>query len=125
MTIQDKSPSENLLDKLKGDNERKNELPHEVEDKDLVDQMENEPENIEGETKSDKFVRLARARHRKAVKTIRLLGNLGNRTNYEYDDEQVHLMFVNLRSELEEAEKKYSSKEEDEDIFDPFAPETH
>ena len=97
--------------------------PHGVNngvDIDLVDAMEAELENIEGETKAEKFVRLARARHRVAVKRIRLLANLGNRNNYEYDDEQVANMFHNLRIELDNAEAAFQSKDDDE-IFDPFA----
>jgi hypothetical protein len=38
--------------------------------------------------KSAKFVELANKRVNKALKDIQLIGNLSNRQNYEYSDEQ-------------------------------------
>ncbi len=92
---------------------------------DLVDQMEDDVdvieadlENIEGETKAEKFLRLAPMRYRKTVKRIRLLSNLAG-PSYEFDGEQVATMFEALRKELAEAEAKFQGA--DETIFDPFA----
>lgn len=76
-------------------------------------------ENIEGETKSEAFERLARARYTKLVKRIRLLGNLGNRNNYEYTDEQIAMLFGHIRVELDDAEARFRSVDDDE-IVDPF-----
>ena len=84
------------------------------------DQTEFELENIEGETKAEAFERLARMRYAKLVKRIRLLGNLGNRNAYDYTDEQVTMMFGHIRVELDEAEARFQSRDDDA-IADPFA----
>ena len=41
------------------------------------------------ETRADKFTRLARQRMNAALKRLRLLENLANKTQYEYSEEQV------------------------------------
>ncbi len=83
------------------------------------EQTELELETVEGETKAERFLRLAGNRYKIAVKRVRLIGNLGNRNAYEYDDEQVKSMFDALRKELDDAEAKFSDA--DEEIFDPFS----
>lgn len=42
-----------------------------------------------GETKADAFTRLAIPRVTIAIDRIRLIGNLANKANYEYTDEQI------------------------------------
>jgi len=50
--------------------------------------------------KRERFVRLAEARTDKALHAIRLLGNLANRSNYEYDDQDVSQIVRALEKEL-------------------------
>ncbi len=43
-----------------------------------------------------KFVELAQARVEKALKTIRLIGNLTNKNNYEYEEADFNKIFTAL-----------------------------
>lgn len=62
------------------------------------------------ETKREKFKRLAELRTNNAIKQIQLIGNLSNKNNYEYTEEDVKKIFKALREEIELAEKKFSGK---------------
>ena len=57
----------------------------------------------------DRFVHLAEARTVKAIKIIRLIGNLSNRNNYSYLDEDVDKVFGILRRELSAAHKRFAN----------------
>jgi hypothetical protein len=57
--------------------------------------------------KRKKFVELAEARVNRAIKDIRLIGNLANRSAYEYGDDDVKLMFRALQKELEAAKSRF------------------
>jgi hypothetical protein len=57
--------------------------------------------------KRKKFVELAEARVNRAIKDIRLIGNLANRSAYEYGDEDVKQMFRALQKELEAAKSRF------------------
>ena len=50
----------------------------------------------DNESKADKFVRLGEYRVNKVIDAIGRLENLFNRTNYEYTQEQVEVMFFRL-----------------------------
>lgn len=56
----------------------------------------------------ERFVSLAEARTDKALKAIRLLGNLSNRTNYEYDDGDVAQIVKALDAEVKSLKVKFS-----------------
>lgn len=45
-----------------------------------------------GETKSQKFERIAERRVNETLRALRLLGNLSDRRNYSYTDAQVELI---------------------------------
>jgi hypothetical protein len=60
------------------------------------------------ETKQEAFVRLANKRVNNAIKAIQLIGNLGNRTNYEYDAKQVAKIVKALQTELDYAKEKFA-----------------
>jgi len=62
------------------------------------------------ETKEEKFRRLAERRTNDAINRIRLLGNLANRNNYEYSNQQVNEMFTAIDKELKQAKKKYEDE---------------
>lgn len=60
-----------------------------------------------GETKSAAFKRLAPNRTNNAIKNIRLLGNLSNKHNYSYTEEDFKRIFTSLENELRLAKSKF------------------
>jgi hypothetical protein len=54
-----------------------------------------------------KFVQLAEARVNKALKDIQLIGNLSNRSNYDYTDEDVDAIFRALGHEIAACKKRF------------------
>jgi hypothetical protein len=56
----------------------------------------------------ERFVHLAESRTKKAIKDIRLIGNLSNRSNYSYTEEDVAKIFKALESELRAARKRFA-----------------
>ncbi len=57
--------------------------------------------------KRSKFVKLAQARVNRAIKDISLIGNLANRSAYEYGDEDVKKIFKALHRELDAAKARF------------------
>ena len=57
--------------------------------------------------KRESFVRLAEGRVNRAVKDIRLIGNLSNRSAYSYSDEDVKKIFSALQREIELARSRF------------------
>ena len=51
--------------------------------------------------KSDKFIELANKRVNKTLKDIQLVGNLANKQNYEYNEQQVKQILKALQHELD------------------------
>lgn len=66
--------------------------------------------------KRGKFVELIEARVNRAVRDIRLIGNLSNRSAYTYTEEDVRKVFRALQKELDSAKARFggegSSKED-------------
>lgn len=60
------------------------------------------------ESKRDKFIRLAETRTNKALEMIRLIGNLANKSVYDYSDKDVQKIFKALETEIEMAKKQYN-----------------
>lgn len=58
--------------------------------------------------KRDKFIGLATARVNRAIKDIRLVGNLSNRSNYEYTEEDAKKIVRALQRELETLKARFS-----------------
>jgi hypothetical protein len=56
-----------------------------------------------------KFVELAEKRVTRAIKDIRLIGNLSNRSNYTYTDEDVRKIMKALKSELDALKARFES----------------
>jgi hypothetical protein len=54
-----------------------------------------------------KFVELANARIARAVKDLRLIGNLSNRRNYEYSDDEAKTLLKVLDVEMETLRNKF------------------
>ena len=59
------------------------------------------------ESKRDKFIRLAETSTNKALEMIRLIGNLSNKTVYDYTDKDVDKIFNALETEIQLAKKHY------------------
>lgn len=57
--------------------------------------------------KRDKFVRIAEARVSRAIKSIQVIGNLGNRSNYDYTEEDVRAIIGALQAEINELKGKF------------------
>lgn len=57
----------------------------------------------------ERFIALAEARTRRAIKDIRLISNLSNRTNYSYESADVAKIFKALEAELKTARQKFET----------------
>jgi hypothetical protein len=55
----------------------------------------------------ENFVRLAEARVVKLLHGLDLLGNLSNKSNYSYDEEDAKKIFHTLRKKLREIEMRF------------------
>lgn len=51
--------------------------------------------------KSVKFIELANKRVNRAIKDIQLVGNLANKTNYDYTEEQARKILKALQQEID------------------------
>lgn len=58
-------------------------------------------------SKTENFIRLAEARTNKIINMIDLLGNLANRSNYNYTESQVELIFNSIEESLRESKSKF------------------
>ncbi|RDD29369.1 hypothetical protein CR161_00845 [Prosthecochloris sp. ZM] len=58
--------------------------------------------------KRKKFVDLAEARVNRAIKDLKLIGNLSNRSSYEFNDDDVKQIFEALQKELNVAKSRFS-----------------
>ena len=57
--------------------------------------------------KAENFVRLEEARTNKIIDMVLLLGNLSNKTNYSYTNEQVEAIFDSIQQALDETKQKF------------------
>jgi len=65
-----------------------------------------------------KFVDLAENRVNKTLNDIRLIGNLSNKSNYSYTDEDVKKIYSALKTALDEMKVKFEIKgSEEKEIF--------
>jgi len=60
--------------------------------------------------KRENFVRLAESRVSRAIDAIRIIGNLSNKSNYDYDSEDVQMIIKTLRAELNKLNEQFESK---------------
>lgn len=58
--------------------------------------------------KRDRFVRLAIKRVNRAIRDIRLIGNLSNRSVYEFGDDDARKIIRALQKELETLKARFS-----------------
>lgn len=66
------------------------------------------------ENKRESFKRLANIRVNNALKDIRLIGNLANKNNYDYPEEDVKKIFMELDGALKVSKAKFSSSRKKE-----------
>ena len=57
----------------------------------------------------EKFVRLANRRVNAAIKAIHLVGNLSNRSNYDFEDEDVDKIFAAMSRELKDCRERFKA----------------
>lgn len=62
------------------------------------------------ETKSERFRRLAEKRTNAAIEHIRVIGNLANRSAYEYTDEDVAQLFKALNEAVRTCRAKFDDR---------------
>jgi len=66
----------------------------------------------------ERFVDLAQKRVNKTVNDIRLIGNLSNKTNYSYTEEDVKKIYSALKTALDEMKVRFEIKaSEEKEIF--------
>ena len=58
----------------------------------------------------EKFVELAEKRVTRALRDIRLIGNLSNRSNYKYTDEDARKIYRALRDAVEEMKGRFDRR---------------
>ncbi len=63
-----------------------------------------------------KFVDLAQKRVRRALNDIRLIGNLSNRSNYSYTDEDARKIYKALSNAINDVKARFERKGQDEKI---------
>jgi hypothetical protein len=61
-----------------------------------------------GETKRDRFKRLAAARTSAVLRKLKVLGNCANSAGYEYTPEEVRRIFGAIESKVKEIRAKFS-----------------
>lgn len=61
------------------------------------------------EDRSQRFKRIATYRTNEVLDKLRLLGNLSNKTNYDYTEEEINKIFLAIESQLKIAKAKFSS----------------
>ena len=61
------------------------------------------------ENKRDKFIRLAESRTNKVLKEIDLIGNLANKSNYDYTPEDTEKIIKALKRSINNLENKFSN----------------
>jgi len=69
---------------------------------------------INEESKREKFVRLAENRVNSTLKEINLIGNLSNKSNYDYTKEDVDKIIKTLKKSISDLELKFTSKNKNE-----------
>lgn len=65
----------------------------------------------------DKFIELAEKRVTKAIKDLRLIGNLSNPTNYSYTEEDVRKIISALQKELKILKQRFESSNSPEEVI--------
>ena len=62
---------------------------------------------MKNETRHDKFKRLAETRTNKVLDMVDLIGNLSNKSSYDYTDEEVIAIFSAIEKAVAESKRKF------------------
>ena len=62
--------------------------------------------------KGAKFIELANKRVNKAIKDIQLVGNLANRQNYDFTDDQAKKIIRALQLEIDQVKQNFQSTDD-------------
>jgi hypothetical protein len=65
---------------------------------------------VTGETKAQRFERIAERRVNETLRALRLLGNLADRRNYEYTDQQVSMILGAIDQEYRALRSRFKSE---------------
>jgi hypothetical protein len=79
---------------------------------------DNDPTPELNETKADAFKRLAKSRVNAALDRIRLIGNLSNRSSYDYTEEQVEKIEAALVHAIAEVKMKFQPGQKNKPTFE-------
>ena len=71
--------------------------------------------DLRKESNSDKFRLLANKRVPKALKALDLVGNLSNRSNYSYTDDEVSKILKAFRDKIKELEGMFAQRTKSQD----------
>lgn len=71
------------------------------------------PEN----KRRERFITLAEKRVTRAIKVVRLIGNLSNRSNYSYTDADVKKIVAALDSEVKGLKQRFDTRTTGEEII--------
>lgn len=69
------------------------------------------------ESKRQKFVELAEKRVSNSIKSISLIGNLANKNNYIYYDDDVRKILKALQDQVKAVEARFKSSQSDDKVF--------
>ena len=72
--------------------------------------------------KYEKFKKYAKLRVRNAVKSLRILGNLSNKSHYYYEEKDIRKIFNMVQNSLSKSKKKftYGKREGIDDVDELF-----
>jgi len=70
-----------------------------------------------GESRREKFKRLAQARVPRATSAIQSVGKLANKYNYEFDDADAQKIVRHLQNELDDLKRKFANSTSQKNKF--------
>ena len=71
---------------------------------------------MEDSKNREKFVTLVEKRVTKVIKDLCLIGNLSNRTNYIYSEQDVKKILSVLQNEINNIKKRFGSEKEEQEV---------
>lgn len=78
--------------------------------------MSEATQSTKREDRRERFRRLAEKRVVQTIKDIRLIGNLANRNNYEYDQDDIDKIFRALDREIKQSRAAFDKDGKQRDI---------
>ncbi|OED44892.1 hypothetical protein ACH42_06370 [Endozoicomonas sp. (ex Bugula neritina AB1)] len=72
---------------------------------------------LEKKTKQEKFIELAEGRVPKAIKQLTMVGNLSDKSKFEYTDKQVKQIYEVLHTALDQMKVRFEDGEAKDETF--------